>query len=70
MRDLQRKYPEGIKLGGVAVSTGGNLHCQEIYHGVLCKWESDHEIAKRVIILNFALNFCNTASEFNFSKEK
>ena len=49
LQELQRKYSDGIKLGEIAVSTGGNLLCNEIFHGVLVKWDKGQGTAEKVI---------------------
>ena len=48
MQELNRKYPDGIQVGKIARSSGGNLQCKEIYHGVLNKWDQGQGIAERV----------------------
>ena len=48
MQELKRKYPDGIQVGKIARSSGGNLQCKEIYHGVLIKWDQGQGIAEKV----------------------
>ena len=48
MQELKRKYPDGIQVGKIARSSGGNLQCKEIYHGVLNKWDQGQGVAERV----------------------
>ena len=33
--ECNRKYPQGIKTGGLAVTMGYKLKCQNVYHGSL-----------------------------------
>ena len=48
MHDLQRKYPDGVRIGEVAVSTGGSLQCKEVYHGVMNKWDKGEGTSEKV----------------------
>lgn len=42
-RECQQKYPNGVRPGQIAVTTGGNLACAAIYHGVLTRYSSKKE---------------------------
>ncbi|KAL5022101.1 hypothetical protein ScPMuIL_001256 [Solemya velum] len=37
--DCHRKYPNGVKPGEVAVTTGGHLYCQHVFWGTLPAWD-------------------------------
>ncbi|XP_062581304.1 O-acetyl-ADP-ribose deacetylase-like [Saccostrea cucullata] len=39
-RECIQKYPRKLSPGDIAVTTGGNLACKAIYHGVLTKYSS------------------------------
>ncbi|XP_061184931.1 uncharacterized protein LOC133192944 [Saccostrea echinata] len=39
-RECRQNYPERLDPGEIAVTTGGNLACKAIYHGVLTKYSS------------------------------
>eukprot|EP00105_Crassostrea_gigas_P015744 XP_011432847.1 PREDICTED: poly [ADP-ribose] polymerase 14 isoform X2 [Crassostrea gigas] len=33
------KYKHGVQPGEVAMTMGGNLHCKQVYHGTIKKWD-------------------------------
>ncbi|XP_060082622.1 protein mono-ADP-ribosyltransferase PARP15-like [Ylistrum balloti] len=41
--ECDRDYPNGISHGDLAVTSGGNLSCQKIYHVCLPKWTGPEE---------------------------
>ncbi|XP_046570910.1 protein mono-ADP-ribosyltransferase PARP14-like [Haliotis rubra] len=45
----KEKYPSGLKTGHVAVTTGGNLRCKEIYHGILQAWNNGKDAPDLVL---------------------
>ncbi|XP_046570875.1 protein mono-ADP-ribosyltransferase PARP14-like isoform X2 [Haliotis rubra] len=47
--ECDRKYEEGINLGEVAVTKGGNLQCKSVFHGLLLKWNNGKGKAEKVL---------------------
>lgn len=47
-QECKTKYPEEIKPGRLAVTTGGSLACEEIFHGLLVKWDGGKGPAENV----------------------
>ncbi|XP_046335597.2 protein mono-ADP-ribosyltransferase PARP14-like [Haliotis rufescens] len=47
--ECERKYEEGINLGEVAVTKGGNLQCKVVFHGLLLKWNNGKGKAEKVL---------------------
>ena len=47
-RECNTKAPNGIKAGEVLVTTGGQLKCQYVLHGVYYQWSDGHEKCKKV----------------------
>ena len=39
MAEIETRYPNGVKHGEVAIISGGNLQCQELYLGYLPGWK-------------------------------
>ncbi|XP_053377233.1 protein mono-ADP-ribosyltransferase PARP14-like isoform X2 [Mercenaria mercenaria] len=48
-QECKTKYPDGIKSGEVAVTSGGAMKCKELYHGLLAKWDGGQGHAERVM---------------------
>ena len=46
--DIKRSYPQGITEGNLAIVTGGNLGCKEIFIGTLPKYTQDPNAANKV----------------------
>lgn len=42
-RECQQNYPRGLRPGEIAVTSGGNLRCTAIYHGVLTRYSSQRD---------------------------
>lgn len=38
-KECRMKYKSGVQPGEVAVTKGGNLHCRQVYHGAIKKWD-------------------------------
>ena len=49
--ECSSKYPNGIKYNEIAVTSGGNLQCQYIYHCALPAWSSNEAQVEKVNIL-------------------
>lgn len=49
-RECKKKYRDGIKPGEVAVTTRGALACNELYHGLLIKWDNGQGHAEKVCL--------------------
>ena len=47
--ECDNNYPNGIKLGEVAVTGGYGLKCKKVYHGTLPKWSDKSKNAIMVI---------------------
>jgi O-acetyl-ADP-ribose deacetylase (regulator of RNase III) len=47
-QECKKKYVDGIKPGEVAVTTGGALSCNELYHGQLIRWDGGQGLAEKV----------------------
>lgn len=47
-QECKIKYPDGIKLGEVAVTSGGAMKCKALFHGLLVKWDGGQGHAERV----------------------
>lgn len=39
-KELNEKYSTNLRFGDVAVTNGGDLHCQYIFHSSLYHWKS------------------------------
>ncbi|XP_060567744.1 protein mono-ADP-ribosyltransferase PARP14-like [Ruditapes philippinarum] len=48
-QECKTKYPDGIKPGRLAATTGGSLACAEIFHGLLVKWDGGQGHAENVM---------------------
>ena len=48
--EVSQQTPAGlVGVGGqCVVSSAGNLHCQCIFHAVLCQWDNDQGAARQV----------------------
>lgn len=46
--DIKRNYPKGITEGNLAIVTGGNLGCKEIFIGTLPNYTEDPNAANKV----------------------
>lgn len=46
--ECELKYPDGIKPGEVAITSGGAMKCKTLYHGLLTKWDGGQGHAERV----------------------
>lgn len=44
------KYKHGVQPGEVAMTMGGNLHCKQVYHGTIKKWDHNRGDALNVSI--------------------
>ena len=44
--EIHQKYPNGIKDGDIAVTSGNGLRCQMVIHTSLMNWDSN--LAKKV----------------------
>lgn len=38
-KECNQKYPDGVNIGDVAVTSGGSLKCDVIFHGALPQWK-------------------------------
>lgn len=47
--ECKTSYPKGINVGEVAVTSGGMLNCQRLFHGVLVKWDDGEGHAEKVM---------------------
>ncbi|XP_053377235.1 protein mono-ADP-ribosyltransferase PARP14-like [Mercenaria mercenaria] len=47
--EIKEKYPNGIMLGDIAETTGGNLKWKALFHGVLVKWDKGQGYADTVL---------------------
>uniref|UniRef100_A0A8B8E6G0 Poly [ADP-ribose] polymerase n=1 Tax=Crassostrea virginica TaxID=6565 RepID=A0A8B8E6G0_CRAVI len=47
--DIKRNYPKGITEGNLAIVTGGNLGCKEIFIGTLPNYTEDPNAANKVL---------------------
>ena len=56
-REVSDAKPNGLQVGEYVTSSGGNLKCQKIVHGVLRTWDGEKgralQVLKRFHILNF-----------------
>lgn len=53
LNEINRKYPKGIEFGQVAVTSGRNLPCKALFHGVLAPWDEGFGFAETVSGLYF-----------------
>jgi len=44
--ECNQNYPNGIKEGEVAETSGGNLACKAVFHGCLPNWEFEQSSLK------------------------
>ncbi|XP_033757570.1 protein mono-ADP-ribosyltransferase PARP14-like [Pecten maximus] len=64
--ECTQRYPRGISPGDVAITTGGNLQCKNVYHGTFDSWGNDQD--RCVQTLKKFVNTClNTADKFNMT---
>ena len=48
--ECKSKAPNGVEPGEIVVTTGGNMECQNVYHGALVCWQgTDGGDAPKVI---------------------
>ncbi|XP_048239688.1 uncharacterized protein LOC124111846 [Haliotis rufescens] len=47
--ELTRACPSGLKVGGVAQTTGGTLQCQKVFHVVLKQWMNKNDEAEQIL---------------------
>ena len=50
--EVSQQTPAGLVGGQCVVSSAGNLHCQCIFHAVLCQWDNDQGAARQVRFKN------------------
>ena len=48
--ECDNNYPNGIKIGEIAVTGGYGLNCKKVYHGTLSKWSDKSQNAITVSI--------------------
>ena len=46
--------PDGIEVGEVVVTSGGQLECQHVVHGACCGWGEGEETCTEVIVNQFS----------------
>ncbi|XP_046334977.2 protein mono-ADP-ribosyltransferase PARP15-like [Haliotis rufescens] len=63
--ELTRACPSGLKVGGVAETTGGKLQCQKVFHVVLKQWMNNKDTAES-ILRNVVTQCLQKASEEGF----
>ncbi len=49
--EVNLAQPNGLNIGGVVSSHGGNLSCKTIYHTILPQWDRDNGKAQQVTII-------------------
>ncbi|XP_071114137.1 protein mono-ADP-ribosyltransferase PARP15-like isoform X20 [Haliotis cracherodii] len=47
--ELTTACPSGLKVGGVAQTTGGKLQCQKVFHVVLRQWMNKNDAAESIL---------------------
>ncbi|XP_048239340.1 protein mono-ADP-ribosyltransferase PARP15-like isoform X6 [Haliotis rufescens] len=47
--ELTRACPSGLKVGGIAETTGGKLQCQKVFHVVLKQWMNKNDAAETIL---------------------
>ncbi|XP_071113095.1 uncharacterized protein [Haliotis cracherodii] len=63
--ELTRACPSGLKVGGIAQTTGGKLQCQKVFHVVLRQWMNKNDAAES-ILKNVVTQCLQKASEEGF----
>lgn len=49
--ECKEKYPQGVSMGGIAVTKGGDMQCvEQIYHCILPQWNA---ITGKKVLLAF-----------------
>lgn len=52
--ECTNKYPNGLQVGQVAVTSGGNLKCKQVYHSCIGDFKNqDKSESKKVKTLKF-----------------
>ena len=46
--ECRQNAPDGLQLGDVVVTSGGQLRCQFVIHGPCCPWTNGAEESKQV----------------------
>lgn len=59
--ECNQNYPNGIKEGEVAKTSGGNLACKAVFHGCLPNWEFDQSSLKVIwcVATGFSRIYCH-----------
>ncbi|CAC5387435.1 BRIP1 [Mytilus coruscus] len=63
-KECNQKYPDGVNLGDVAVTSGGSLKCDVIFHGALPQWK---ETGALTILQTFMKKCLTTANSDGFT---
>uniref|UniRef100_A0A8W8ISW0 Poly [ADP-ribose] polymerase 14 n=1 Tax=Magallana gigas TaxID=29159 RepID=A0A8W8ISW0_MAGGI len=61
--ECRMKYKYGVQPGKVAMTKGGNLHCRQVYHGAIQKW--DHYKGDALSKFNEFVNNCLQMADKN-----
>lgn len=49
LTDCRTKYPDGISVGEIAITSSGRLKCKQLFHGVLLQWDEGQGLAEMVL---------------------
>ncbi|CAG2206177.1 BACH1 [Mytilus edulis] len=63
-KECNQKYPDGVNIGDVAVTSGGSLKCDVIFHGALPQWK---ETGALTILQTFMKNCLTTANSNGYT---
>ncbi|XP_071180461.1 Fanconi anemia group J protein homolog [Mytilus edulis] len=63
-KECNQKYPDGVNIGDVAVTSGGSLKCDVIFHGALPQWK---DAGALTILQTFMKNCLTTANSHGYT---
>lgn len=59
--ECKNKYPNGLEVGQIAVTTGGNLSCKHVYHACISDFQTEEKTESKQTIQDMVKNCLDTA---------